>query len=74
MIPGHTYKKRTSVRSPRYKRECFESAWRQIQHTDFEGGRPPRRVLREMALIRARRDAAEERARLHPAMEVRRGL
>jgi hypothetical protein len=70
MIPGHIYPRRTSVRSPCYKRECFASAWKQIQHTDFEGGRPPRRVLREMALIRSRRDAAEQRAALHEAVKL----
>ena len=70
MIQGHTYPRLSSARSPAYKRECFESAFRQIKATDFEGGRPPRRVLRDMAWARARRDAAEERARRHKAIEV----
>ena len=70
MIPGHTYRKLTTVRSPRYKRECFLSAWRQILATDFEGGRPPRTTLRDMALRRARMDAAEQRAVLHPAVKL----
>jgi hypothetical protein len=61
MIPGHIYRKLTSVRSPRYKHECFQSAWRQIQATDFEGGRPARRTLRDMAWSRARLDASEQR-------------
>ena len=64
MIPGHKYRKLTTVRSPRYKRECFQSAWRQLQATDFEGGRPPRRTLRDMALRRARLDAAKQRETL----------
>ena len=51
MITGHTYPKLTSTRSPRYKRECFQSALRQIQATDFgycpnlkEGGKRPCRT------------------------------
>ena len=80
MLKGHVYPVRTSVRSPHYKRECFESALKQVLHTDFEGGqpvatphgnlhRPARRVMRDMAWTRARKDAADQRAELHPAIK-----
>ena len=70
MLKGHVYPKLSSVRSPRYKRECFQSALRQIQATDFEGGRPSRRVQREMAWTRARSEAADQRAALRPAISL----
>ena len=70
MITGHTYPQLTSVRSPRYKQECFQSALRQIQATDFEGGRPSRPVQREMAWTRARMEASEQRAALRPAISL----
>ena len=68
MIQGHVYQKLTSARSPTYKRQCFDSAFKQLCHTDFEGGRPSRETLREMAWERARRDAFEERALHHAAI------
>ena len=70
MIPNHKYPQLTSVRSPRYKRECFQSALRQIQATDFEGGRPSRATQRAMAWIRARMEASEQRALLRPAINL----
>lgn len=58
---GECTSRQTSKRSPAFKRECFNQAFQRVQNTDFEGGRPTRRMRRDMAWRKARLMAKEAR-------------